>query len=352
MKKPLFLVFASVVILAIPALAQNATTTPVGAMTSSFPATSGAVETTPLSIPLLGMPVYVGVVGSLSSNSSITVIGAGWTAGAYATRAQPYFVRFTSGNQAGRMIKVISNTSDTLTLDTSDNSTQITPLDLAGWAVLPGTDTFEVFPGNTFAILFGDNTAGNPVDFKTSNNIKTADTILLFNGAAWDTYYFDTAYNCWRSKLSPTNVNNNVIYPDTGLIISRRPNNNVPATFTVLGSVPNVAPQSKTTGLVSSRYISTGLPVDMTLGSLNFAGWTKSASYKSGPDVVTIYNGSGWNSYYQSSTAPYKWFDKNNSITDASPTIIPAGSIIGITKRSAVTGSSSFIKTQVMPYSL
>jgi len=351
MKKIISLSFA--VLLAHSSFGQNATTTPVGAMTYSFPATSGATTTTTLSIPLLRPSVFVGVVGSLTTNSSITVTGAGWTAGAYATPAQPYFVRFTSGNQAGRTIKVTGNTADTLTLDTSDNSTQPTPLDLAGWAVVPGTDSFELFPGYTFAILFGDNTAGNLVAFKTSNNIKNADTVQIFNGSVWDLYYFDTTSNCWRSKTSANNVNDMVIYPNMGIMISRKANNPVPAEIVVLGSVPSIAPLTKTTGGSSTRYVSSGFPVDMTLGSLNLTGWVKAASLKSnpGPDTVLIYNGTSWDIYFQSSVAPYNWLAKNNPVGNASTTAIPAGSIIGIVKKASVSGASSFLKTSTMPYS-
>lgn len=353
MKKLLPLFLATTAVLAHSAFGQTATTTPVGAMTYSFPATT-AVTNTVISFPLIATPVFAGKISNLTANT-ITATSAGWTAGMFSTASQPYFVRFTTGNQVGRTIKITGNTVDTLTLDNTDNSTQTTALDLSGWAVVAGSagDGFEIIAGDTLASMFGDGTIDNPLLFVGHPVISLADIVSVYNKSTslWEAYYFNTSAGAWRKKGSAISENNTVLFPDASVMITRRANRPATQNLSLLGSVPITAPLSKTTGAQSTVYISTRFPVDTTLSQLNLIGWA-SHDVISLADRLSIYDPttSLWEVFYRHATSG-QWRKKGSTI-DYSNLVIPAGKAIGITKRSSVSGSASFLKSTALPYSL
>jgi len=341
--------------LAQPALAQNATTTPVGAMTYTFNATA-TVTTTTMSIPLMAPPVYSGKVSSLTPNS-ITVTGAAWVAGAYAAAAQPYFVVIKSGSQAGRMLKVTANTSDTLTLDTSDNSTQATALDFSGWALAAGAsgDSFELIPGDTLATIFGDNSGQNPLLFVGGSSTLNADSISIFNKSTglWDAFYFHQTAGNWRKKGdNVTNQNNTVVYPEAGFMITRRSGRPAAGPLTITGTVPTVAPITKFSGTSQATATSSRFPVDCTIANLRYSHWTKGTSTLNS-DVLNVFNPTTgmWDAYYQLSSNS-QWRKRGDNVTDYSNFSIQAGSAITITKRGALTNTQSLVSSTQMPYAL
>ena len=107
-------------------------TIPEGTVTFSLPQTAAGQSTSSyLSMPIINDPVYTGVVASLSTvlgNPNVTTTNtisvsdspAPWTVGQLANPATPYFVKFLSGAEAGRVIQVFENSASTLTLDTTD----------------------------------------------------------------------------------------------------------------------------------------------------------------------------------------------------------------------------------------
>ncbi len=144
-------IFFTVIILAIGGVALKAQTSPVvvntvpeGAVTLSIPMThTGQSSTNYLSMPLSSDPIYTGAVFSVTTDTiTIADSPAPWTTNQFADTNQtgtPYFVKFLSGVQAGRVILIKTNTANSVTLDTTDNSSQIVALNTSGFSVVGAT---------------------------------------------------------------------------------------------------------------------------------------------------------------------------------------------------------------------
>jgi uncharacterized protein (TIGR02597 family) len=330
------------------AFAQSVSTTPVGAMTYTFPATT-QTTTTYISIPLTNPAVYSGQVASLTANT-ITFSGTPFVAGELAQAGSPFFVRIAAGPQAGRTMLVTANTTNTITVDTTDNSSQTTALDTSGWALAAGNKV-DVIVGDTLASVFGDNTAGSPLLFVGGSSILSVDTVSVYNKSTATSvvYYFNTTNGYWRTSGDATNRNGVVLYPETAIAVSRKSGRS--ATSLVLtGEVPTVSPLTKVTGGTTTIYTLSRYPIDRAIGSVVPSNWVKSNSILSA-DTIGIYNPSigKFDIYYQ--RLDDVWVKSGAGLTDQSSTIIPAGSGFTLTKRGAVSASTSYIVTS-LPYSL
>jgi uncharacterized protein (TIGR02597 family) len=353
MKKLLSLSFA--VLIAHSSFGQNATTTPVGAMTYTINATAAVPVSTYISIPLTDSPVYSGAVLSFG-NATVTFTGTPFVGGALAQSGSPYFLRLQSGLQAGRTMLITANTADTTTVDVTNNSAQSTNLNVSGNFTVAVGDAVQIFAGDTLASFFGSTanaTTGylNGVALRGAAAPLQADGVSIYNRvtAKQDSYYFNTTLGYWRSGTSAVNANATILYPDASFTILRRASR--PAlSFTVLGDVPAAAPKIKTAGSNSAVYGGNPYPVDMTLGTLNLVNWTK-ANTQLSADTLAIYNPitAKTDSYYQKLDGT--WRKSGDTTTDKSSMVIPAGSQVGYLKRGAVSGGGSFLSSP-LPYSL
>jgi uncharacterized protein (TIGR02597 family) len=335
------------------AQSTSVATIPQGFFSFSLPA-MGSMQSSIsyLSLPLASNPAYSGSVASLTANT-ITVADspAPWTASALVTPATPYFVKFLSGTESGRVIKVTANTTNTLTLDTTDNSSQTVALNASGFSIQAG-DTFEVFAGDTLASVFGLNTTASPLVLKGASNAYVADTIAIYNAmlSRWQTYFFNTTAGTWQLYGMTSNANNTVLYPYGAFTIARRPND--PAAALVLtGRVSEVAILTKTTGSDTNIYSSSKYAANITLSQLDFgSNWTESTSAFTA-DTVAIWDSTltRFDTYYQLPDST--WRKYGSPTMDASNLVVPAGSVLSILKRTAVSGATSFLQS-VLPYSV
>ena len=370
-------------------------TVPEGMLAISLLA-SGGGATSYFSLPLTADPVYSGAVATVTANTiSVTVDAndpAPFVNGATGVQLAsltpssgvPYFVKFLSGAETGRVIEVTANTSNNLTLDTTDNSSQTTPLTTSGFAVAVG-DTFEVFPAATLGSLFGDNTtitgengtsATNTLALKGSTSIAFADSVSIFNStqARFQAYFFNTSAGYWELSGSTTNANSTVIYPYSALEISRRSGEaalsiapmayessiasagNAAANILVpMSRVAEVAIITKTPGSNKVVYGSTNYPIDMTLsqlmGSPEYStNWTQSSSVAFA-STISVYNATNahFDTYFEFQNNWYKAED--TTMTNQNNFVIPAGSLVTILKRGTVSLQTSFLSS-VLPYSL
>lgn len=328
--------------------AQSVATTPVGAMTYSFPATTSTTSTY-ISVPLTNQAVYTGPIVSITS-STITFNNPGFTPAQFAQAGSPFFARVASGNQAGRMMLVTANTADTITVDTSDNSSQTTPLSATGWSLAAG-DRVEIVVGDTLASLFGNNTVDQPLIFTGSTSAFTADTISIYNKALgkFDAYYFSTSSGYWRSSSVNTNANNLTIYPEAAIGITRRSGRSA-INFSVVGVVPATSPLTKVTGGTTAVYTSTRFPTPLSLSQLNLSNWTKSNSAFTA-DTLQVYNSSTgkFDTYYQ--RLDNTWRRSDNSAADQSNFSIDPTAAVVLVKRGTVANATSFVVSPI-PYSL
>jgi len=334
---------------AISANAQSATvaTVPEGMIT--YTVASGS--TTYLSLPLTKNVTYTGSVTAVTANSiSVGDTPAPFTT-SMATAGSPYFVKFLSGNEIGRVVLITANTTSSLTLDTTDHSSQTVNLTTSGFNVQVG-DTFEIFPGDTLASVFGNNTTQSPLVLTGSTGLFTADTVCVYSSTTnrWQAYYFNMTSGFWVLNGSSVSANNTILYPNQGLMVMRRANQTA-ASLVLSGRVAEVRALTKTTGSNAILYGSTGYATDMTLSQLQLgSNWVHGSSLLTA-DAVSIWNASQnrFNTYYQMPDST--WRESNNATTDQSNLVVSAGSCIAILQRGIVSGTTSYLSS-TLPYSL
>jgi uncharacterized protein (TIGR02597 family) len=356
MRKKIFYFLTGIGLAGLPVFGQSSTsasvaTIPEGFVSFNLPATGGSGTTTYLSIPLSNNPFYSGAVASVT-DSSITVadVPAPWSTGAL-SGTTPYFVKFLTGSEAGRVIMVTANTTNSLTLDTTDNSPQTVALTTSGFSVQPG-DTFEVFVGATVSSVFGSNTANSPLVLQGGTSAYAADTVGVYSQAMarWMVYYYNSGTGYWMLNGSTANANNTVLYPYSAITIMR-PANEAATDLVLTGRVAEVSMLTKTTGSDVNVYTSTKYPTDMTLSQLQFgSNWTQSDSAFTA-DTLSVWDAplSRFDTFYQLPDST--WRKYGAATTDVSSLVVPAGSILSVLKRSAVEGATSFLQT-ALPYSV
>jgi len=340
-------------------------TTPLGMI--AFPLAPNA--TTYMSLPLEANPVYTGAVSAISTvvattadTISVADTPSPWTAGQL-TGSQPYFVKILSGAETGRIMRVTANTTNSVSLDTTDHTSQVTPIQntpASSFDIQTG-DTFEIFPAATLGSLFGTQAPLQSVVGNT--NVSSADTISVFTTllAPSPSFFFDTGRGYWRQYPSTANANNSPIYPYSTLAITRRPaNGTTTVSFPVMGCVTNVALLIKTISL-QTLYTSTQYPANIELSQLQLgANWTQGTSI-SNSDILGVYNSSEgrFDSYYQiaNPVSPDSgWRKYPNKTTDAGTFVIPAGSAVYIAKQNGsngqpVSGAASYLQPP-LPYTI
>jgi uncharacterized protein (TIGR02597 family) len=309
--------------------------------------------TTFLSLPLTNTETYNSTVNTVSANTiSVADAPAPFTKN-LATPASPYFVKFLSGAEAGRVLLITSNTTSALTLDTTDNSPgAAVALNATAFSVQAG-DSFEIFPGDTISSIFGSATAQNPLVVAGAPTLAQADAVSFINIAAVSptTYYYNTTDGYWEKagSAAKANANNTIIYPYSALIIYRQ-QSNPDATLIVTGRVTAVAAQTRMVGQ-NTVFSSTHFATDVKLSQLKFgANWVM-GSDAFNADTLAVWNAvaNRFDLYYQKPDTTWRKFP--DSMTDQSNVSIAAGTVTAIDKQTAVTGAATFLQSPV-PYSL
>jgi uncharacterized protein (TIGR02597 family) len=329
------------------ATSASVATVPQGMI--SFKIASGS--TNYLSLPLTNTETYSSTVNTVTSGTiTVSDAPAPFTT-SLSTPSAPYFVKFLSGNEAGRVMLITSNTTSSLTLDTTDHATgQPVALDTANFNVAPG-DAFEIFPGDTLASIFGDNSAQRPLLLTPGASVVSADTIFMFttvNGRA-AAYYFDSNQNCWMQYGVAGDASNTIIYPYCALAINVRSGHS-DVTLVVTGRVTAVAAQTKLQS-GGTVYSSTHFATDVKLSDLKFgANWVQGASVVSA-DTIAVWNGNAnrFDAYFQKPDSTWHKFPDDG--TDQSNVTIATGSVTAIQKRESVTGAATFLQSP-LPYTL
>jgi len=332
------------------ASAQSVTTVPVGAVTVTIAAGTGAVRVaTVASFPLINSTVTsgkaVGIISSITSNT-ITCNGANWTSGDLSQASLPYLIKITSGNAAGRTFLVTANTPDTLTISTSDG-VGATAIDLTQLGISAGSsgDGFQLENADTLLSLFGaGNTTG--VNAPMGNvNPTLADTIQLNTSNSFQTYYYDPSQSSWINAGSEALANNVIVRPDSAVIYNRL--KNTAFSITVTGNVP-AANRRAIIRSGQTTFLSSYWPKDMTLtgiGLHQMSGWVSNANPNLA-DLMQMRVGSSWQTYYHDGV---NWINAaSEAIADSVTVSVGSGLLI---KKRALT-NNSLIFTQTVPYNL
>jgi uncharacterized protein (TIGR02597 family) len=320
---------------------SQANTPPVGVVVYNL--TNGT--TTPVGVPLFGDAVFSGKVSAVTSNT-LSTTDATWTGGQFAQVGAPFFALLLSGGQTGRIFLITANAASSVTLEVGTTN-------LTGDATTPdfsvaAGDRFEIFPGDTLATLLGDGSVNNPVQLQKGTSSFSADTVQIFNGVRWVSYFFHLTNNCWVNSAAPgTSQNDLVLYPDAGLMIARR---GPTTTIAIPGRAPTTSLLTRIVG-GSTSSVAVRFPTDTTLGALNFSGpgtWVSSDIALSA-DRVNLFNGVKWVAYYKTVTGSI-WKQVAGDDSDQSGKVIPAGSSVLIQKQGSAADSASFF-SQALPYS-
>jgi uncharacterized protein (TIGR02597 family) len=319
---------AALCTLAVSASAQTtATTIPAGFITKTIPAAVSA--TTPsnvaLSIPLYKAASFVGAVSSVDNTTTVALGGAAFTTGQFnfSTTTQPYLLRVKTGSAVGRFFLISTNTATQVTVDlTGTNIADI-------GTVAPVGTQCEVVASNTLGNVFGD--ASSPPTLRSGATANDADNVLIWNGSAWDTYFWTGTI--WR-RTGGADRTHTPIYPDDGVFVVHK-DTAAAATITMLGTVPSTAEKSDIYAN-GSTFLANRFPTDTTLGGLGLhllpawvAGNTAAAS-----DNVLLWNEAtgAWDTYFWTGTVGTPnniW--KRTGTTDRSSTPIPAGTSVFLT---------------------
>jgi uncharacterized protein (TIGR02597 family) len=329
------------------AAGTSVATVPVGMIT--YPLAHGA--TTFLSLPLTNTEVYASSVSSVTDRTISVGDAPAPFATSFATPGSPYFVKFLTGNERGRVVLITSNTASALSLDTTDHATGTPVLLTATSFNVQVGDTFEIFPGDTLASIFGAGTAQSPLVLTGGTSLANSDIVCLFTSVNVPSanFYFNTTDGCWEEYGTTANANNTIIYPYSAFSITREYSH--PDTALVLGGrVTAVAAETKVvsngTIFTSSHYAT-----DVKLSQLQFgANWATGADATSA-DTLSVWNAAAghFDTYYQLPDST--WRKSGDAMTDQSSFAIGAGTVTTIAKREAVTGSATFLQSQ-MPYAL
>ena len=229
--------------------------------------------------------------------------------------AGPHFLRNTTvgTSRFGRYFLISSNTTTSLTLDTSrNNGDAITAVFLEG-------DTVEVVPAPTLGSLFGNISSALPTNWTASDNRETSDWLYIWEPTikAYFSYYYlgssPTRTLGWyrTSSFRHGIQNSKVIYPDEAFIIAKRTSNNV--TFSFEGTIQTsdqslYLPEGYNQVLMNNPY-----GTDLLLGELIPSTEIGTATYKFRPgssataadtDTISLLQSDGsWKTFYYDSAS-------------------------------------------------
>lgn len=299
------------------------TTAPVGAITQTVAAGTGTGTFTFLGFPLVKASAWQGGLAS-ASGTTLTASDNSLTASAFS--AVPHYVIVTEGTNAGLMVDVVGNSTNTINLAE----------DITG--LISNTDKISVRPHSTLGNLFGiTNSAG----LGAAGSVSTADEIRIFNPTtqAFVTYYYKNTGlggTGWRSTTSTSsNRANDIIYPEQSIIVLRKQNSSL-AILTTGEVYPGAMKLTVENGYV---WVINTTPIATTLSSLGF--YTGSTTGLSGSnaissaDEVRRWTGSSWESFYfkSSGLGGTGWRTAASSSLDRSSQIITPGEALIIYRK-------------------
>jgi len=172
-------------------------TIPEGFITLSIPAASGAStpSVTPICLPLHDIFQSAGASrGTISALTSTTLTdsGAGWTAGALSNASTPCFIQMTSGAALGRTLQILTTPANTATTVTVNNQgTDLTTIGIAAG------DKYQIISGDTLSGIFGTSAQSGIL---AGTSADAADNVQVWNGTAWQIFYYNSTNNRWQQK--------------------------------------------------------------------------------------------------------------------------------------------------------
>ena len=311
-------------------LAQTtATTDPVGFITLTVAGTGGTV-TNQLSFAGLSLTRTVEYQGSAEAvgTASLTDNDATWTDNQFNGAAGAYFVEITSGTGVGTTYDIATTTAATKTITLSQN--------LAA-GVAAGA-SFKIRKQWTIGAALG--TSNPPESGLQTGSASTADQVLLYNGASYDTYFYSSGGLIgagWRMQGGgSTDQSGAKINPEQGVIVNRLQSANL--SVVLMGAVKTGA--TSTPVFSGLNFVSNIYAANMTLGSSSlYTDGTGATGVLPGSastaDTVQIYNGTSYDTYFYSSGGLIGagWRKQGGGSTDQSGVALPVGVSVIVTRQ-------------------
>jgi hypothetical protein len=322
--------------------AQEARSRPVGYLTQTIPAGLTRSFSVPFDGDVSSLPSSVGNFTAIGTNY-LENSSAAWTPGAFSTPEAPYFVRITSGPNAGRSLRIVTPANTATRIYVAEDN-----LDLSSLALTAGT-RFEIIPADTLATFFG---TGNEVVVQGAATPLEADIIQVWGGAAWLNFYYNTTWNRWARDtdvISDPSRNALLLRPDRGLMITRR--GSTPLELLVAGRVlntPQRAFHARTDNALT--FLATMQAADVTLGQLSLQSSTRSLNWRSASDpanadLLLVWSGATWFSFYFNDSAGH--WQRIGDPTDRDGFLVQAGTPVFVQRKG--TGVSIDDKTITFP---
>lgn len=347
MKLPAKFAIASLAIVAAAssASAQNATTDPVGFVTTNITASAtGTSFATTFVSPTLLQPSGVngtstGTISGLTP-TTLSVENAGW-ANNNLSSSQVYFL-LKSGNATGMVLRVSSNTVDTATIDSFG-------ADLTTLGINSG-DFFQLIEGDTVLSLFGTPSEGVVGGNSTQFNAGQTDRVVIKDLAgSIRTLYYDNVANQWRRVGSSSNQGTIPISPYSGVYYLRIATS--PISTITTGNVPtqSIKLLVPTSG---AAFFGRVFPTNGTIsdfGFQNLPSWTNTSQLgitaSNADKVVTVDISGIVRNYYYNGT---NWL-RVGSGTSQNNTAVPVGGAVYTTRQGSGTAQ---VLSVTLPYSL
>jgi hypothetical protein len=202
---------------------------------------------------------------------------------------------------------------------------------------------------NTIGNVFGN--ATTPPTLKAGSTATDADNVLLWNGSAWDTYFWTgtvgSPNNIWK-RTGNADRTHQPIYPDDGVFVVHK-DTAAAAVVTFLGTVPSTAEKSDIVN-AGSTFLGNRFPTDNTLGGLGLhllPAWDPGATANDSDNVLLWNPATGaWDTYFYTGNvgSPVNIWKRTGN-TDRSSTPVPAGTSVFITHTGALQTLA-----QALPY--
>jgi len=251
--------------------------------------TVAAASTGGLSAPMTPFAIDSGTLTAVGAGT-LTDAAKDWSAvdvGPGTEGYLAYFVEIKDGANEGRYFPILSNTADTLTVETPQD---LTTLGLGGAA-------YCIRPFLTVQELCAD-ANGDPV-VGGGDSAAAADNLLAWNGGGFDTIYFSTFFGENQYRQAGGGVANQwPVYPDEGLLVINRGASDIE--FMSLGEV---ADNAKATWVPAGLTLAGNpFPANVALDDSElleadggpFAGGDSAAA----ADQVLMWNGAGYDTFY------------------------------------------------------
>ncbi len=246
------------------AFAEETTTDPVGALMVTCLEGSDTI----LSVPFRNAATYVGPIASVAIAGNNVTVGfsanPNWTTNQFSNL---YYVRFTSGSNMGRYYTVVSNTNNSLTIDSNgDTMTGIASgntIQLIKYYTL--NDLFPPATQTTFVLSLGNS------GLQRRSELLIPNLTSIGTNLAPSRVFFVTSSGWFEASAGNANANNVVLLPDTYFIV-RNKSGYGSTSFIATGSVemnPIVIPISISSGAKQDNYLSLIRPVNVKLSQLN-----------------------------------------------------------------------------------